>query len=162
MNIRSRRLSAVALYSFVVISALVTLIWVGSSAIALNRGEGPHLLTARAGHTATALPEGALLIAGGVSRTGFASDVELFDLATAKTVAGPKLLTPRMGHTATMLADGRVMLAGGRNASGQLDSSELYDPANGAIEKGAMLNQPRSGHTATRLADGRVLFAGGN
>src|SRR5271157_4668155 len=72
--------------------------------------------TARVDHTATLLPNGKVLVAGGYDNNGnvFAS-AELYDPTTGTwTETGP-LNTARDSHTATLLPNGRVLVAGGCN-----------------------------------------------
>ncbi len=120
------------------------------------------LTTARWGHTATALPGGRILVAGGANQNGLVGSTEILDLAGAQTSAGPPLLSPRLDHTATLLANGLVLIAGGTGATGPLASTELFDPASGRIVAGPPMTVARAGHTATVLANGSVLIAGGD
>jgi len=122
----------------------------------------------RLGHTATLLPDGKVLIAGGVLSydsppTNLA---EVYDPATHVFSAAGVLSTPRAGHTATLLADGKVIIAGGYTAfkGGEFQTSasaEIYDPASGTFSATGSMGLPRYMHTATLLPDGTVLVAGG-
>lgn len=116
---------------------------------------------ARSVHTATTLPSGQVLIAGGM-QDGWASidRAELFDPATNTTAELPALGAKRADHTATLLRDGQVLIAGGYD-NGYLGTMELFDPASRRFRPAGALREPRSGHTATPLPDGRVLFVGG-
>ena len=119
------------------------------------------LRTARAAHTATALPSGAVLVAGGM--TGGSNGtalVEIFDPATNAVRATGALGVARSGHTATLLGDRRVIVAGGYNG-GYLSSVEAFDISLERFRPAGALVHDRSGHTATALNDGRVLFVGG-
>ena len=88
---------------------------------------------ARAGHTATLLPSGKVLVTGGYVPGGvsFAS-AELYDPATGTWSATGALATARSGHTATLLPSGKVLVAGGSTeARPPWLSAEVYDPATG-------------------------------
>jgi WD40 repeat protein len=72
--------------------------------------------SARESHTASALPNGKVLIAGGVSNSHLAT-AEVFDPDTnAFTTVTTPMTDARSHHSATVLNDGRVLLAGGQNA----------------------------------------------
>jgi hypothetical protein len=117
---------------------------------------------ARYWHTATLLPDGKVLIAGGYGLTGAALDrAEIYDPETGLfTETGP-MGAARYGHSATLLAaDGVVLLAGGFGAGVQA-SAELYDPGSGTFQSTGDLNFARHFHSATALPGGRVLLAGG-
>lgn len=68
---------------------------------------------ARQGHTATLLPDGSVLFAGGYTASGMAASAERFDPAQETTTRFASPLLARAGHAAAVQADGRVLLAGG-------------------------------------------------
>ena len=72
------------------------------------------LNTARYFHTATLLPNGMVLVAGGVHRWHFFASAELYDPASGTWTATGSLNTARYFHTATLLPNGMVLVAGGR------------------------------------------------
>ncbi len=116
---------------------------------------------ARSGHTATRLPNGEVLITGGMNGNGnYFADCEIYSPATSRFTAAPSMSARRIGHTATLLGNGKVLIAGGYNGD-YLASAELYDPATGRFTATGQLTMPRSEHTAVLLNDGRVLLAGG-
>src|SRR5690349_3052879 len=85
--------------------------------------------------TATTLPNGKVLVAGGLDVSGFLASAELFNPATATWTPTGALNLTRDGHTATLLPDGKVLVVGGVEASDasseSLADAELYDPAAG-------------------------------
>ena len=126
----------------------------------------------RSGHTATLLPDGRVLVAGGYDiQGGIEANVEggmgrttaeLYNPDTGRWTATRSMTVPRAGHTATLLSDGRVLVAGGDR--GEMDggrSAELYDPGSGRWTATGSMTDDRSNHTATLLIDGRVLVTGG-
>ena len=114
---------------------------------------------ARAGHTATLLGDGDVLIAGGGDSNMIASG-ELYNPTTGSFAVTGSLNTPRDNHTAQLLGSGEVLIIAGYN-NGSLTSSELYDPARGKFSKAANLNTPRYGHASALLPNGEVLAEGG-
>jgi len=126
----------------------------------------------RADHTATLLPNGRLLVAGGYwfnepMPFNFLIDVELYDPATDTWSPAASMNEARAGHTATMLPSGKVMVAGGRATDGRAMVSppppgvELYDPVTNTWSQAAGMAHIRAGHTATLLQSGAVLVVGG-
>ena len=123
--------------------------------------------TARDVHTATLLPSGKVLIAGGVYYGGDGgsalNSAELYDPATGTWSNTGGLNTGRYLHTATLLPSGKVLVVGGyKDFSGYLSSAELYDPATGTWRATGSLDTARYGHTATLLPSGKVLVAAGS
>lgn len=124
------------------------------------------MTTPRAGHTATLLPGGKVLITGGVSASPLAS-AELYDPNVGRFAATGSLTVPRTGHTATLLQNGEVLIVGGCSSNpgwGEpvpIASVELYDPETGTFATTGSMGVARYGHVATLLPDGEVLVAGG-
>jgi Galactose oxidase, central domain len=131
-------------------------IWTTTSS--LNNDE------AREFHTATLLPNGKVLVAGGIFRGGYtylAYSAQLYDPINGTwTLGGPSGF---YGHTATLLANGKVLIVGGTGiqGSGPYSSAILYDPANSSMSVTGSLGMARYFHTATLLANGKVLVVGG-
>ena len=116
------------------------------------------LTTPRYAHTATLLPSGELLIAGGLDYSGIVSSAELYNPANGAWTLTGALTVARAYHTATLLTNGLVLVAGGLGDSG---GAELYNPISGIWTPTGALTTPRSSHTATLLLNGKVLVAGG-
>jgi hypothetical protein len=108
------------------------------------------MTTARLFHTATLLPDGTVLIAGGAGVSA-----ELYDPLIGRFTTTGNMHAPRSQHTATLLPNGTVLIAGG---DGTPASAELYDPSTGTFSNTGSMNAPRSGHTATLLSDGHVQW----
>ena len=122
------------------------------------------LATAREYHSATLLPNGKALVAGGFSfDTGILGSAELYNPASGIWTPTSSLATARANPTATLLPNGKVLVAGGDYVlgSGYLASAELYDPASGTWSGTGSLAAVRSYHTATLLPNGKVLVVGG-
>ena len=80
------------------------------------------MAAARTFHTATLLPNGTVLIAGGGNEN---STAEVYDPATGSFSTTSGLEIGRSGHTATLLPNGSVLVAGGGIFAG-LVSAESY------------------------------------
>lgn len=111
----------------------------------------------RNGHTATLLPDGSVLVAGGTSSQG--PTAELYDPSSDTFSATGDMVAARTNHTATLLPSGLVLITGG---SPELSSAELYDPASRSFSSAGDMQVARAGHTATMLPNGLVLIAGGS
>jgi N-acetylneuraminic acid mutarotase len=122
--------------------------------------------TGRFGHTATLLPNGRVLVAGGLgpwvpsfgpTRTSSPqASAEIYDSTSGGFIVISSMTFARTGHTATLLTNGKVLVAGGGTGG-----PELFDSALGVWSPTGALLTNRSNHTATLLANGKVLVAGG-
>lgn len=146
---------------------------------------------AREGHTATLLPDGRVLVTGGLIDTGMdycriTGDALAFDprtLAWARTGTldpednrfsrthvrpGSDPDVRRMNHNAVALADGRVLFFAGDDGADPQDkpasaSTRIvqYDPSTDLWTFAGDLGTPRALHTTTLLPDGTILIVGG-
>ena len=121
---------------------------------------GGALSEGRAGHTATRLANGKVLIAGGYGEEPSLLTAALYDRVSDTFTPTGSMQIARVGHTATLLNDGRVLIVGG-DLSANTSPAELYDPETGAFALAGFPAAPRLSHSATLLSDGRVLLAGG-
>jgi hypothetical protein len=141
------------------------------------------MISPRYAHSATLLPNGKVLLAGGMgdsSNTGTdlvppqaLASAELYDPATGTFTPTGSMHVARASHTATLLPGGRVLIVGGADGPGTgyghypyfdsrpLATAEIYDVATGVFTQTGDLTTGRFAHTATLLGDGTVLVAGG-
>jgi len=86
----------------------------------------------RSVHTATLLPSGKVLVAGGVSYFDslFPTTAELYDPARGRWSPTLPLVSGRRDHITALLPNGKVLVAGGFNTSDTGPTAELFDPAN--------------------------------
>jgi hypothetical protein len=145
-------------------------------------GTSGSMSGSREAHTATLLPNGKVLVAGGLGHAapdhiGFMSvyraSAEVWDSATGAFTMTGNMSTARVDHTAVGLRDGRVLVAGGSAGSGAMVSAELYDPDTGAFTLTGAMQTPRvwlpdgaaaphAGDHAFLLTNGQVLIIGGD
>ena len=119
----------------------------------------------RTGHTATLLPDGKVLVAGGRGGTGAAlASAELYDPISGQWSAIASMAAARAFHTATLMRNGTVLVAGGWGGdfSGPVASAELYDSISGQWSATGSMDGVRQLHTATLLPHGKVPVAGGD
>jgi Galactose oxidase, central domain/Kelch motif len=112
---------------------------------------------ARANHTATLLPDGRVLIAGGNNNTTASiASAEIYDPSTGIfTATGTMVANPfTFGNSATLLQDGRVFI-------GSYPAAQIYDPVSGTFSYTApYAQQPEDIEAAVLRADGLVLLTG--
>jgi Kelch motif/Galactose oxidase, central domain len=121
------------------------------------------MLEPRSGHTATLLPNGKVLIAGGMRRNqDFYKSAELYDPPSGRFFATGEMSLGRVGQIAVLLGSGKVLVAGGWVGHACTDSAELYDPSTGKFTLlAARMATRRGGARATILPNGDVLITGG-
>ena len=120
--------------------------------------------SARTHHTATLLPSGQVLLAGGSDGLSPLGSAEMYTGGSTNasfTAVSASMSTARQGHTAILLAGGKVLLAGGDDGTAPIGSGEMFDPAAGTFAAAGNLVTARTGAGAAMLGSGKVLIVGG-
>jgi hypothetical protein len=131
-------------------------------------GIGPNAWTpagpmssAREDFSATLLPDGRVLMAGGQTIVGNSlASAELYDPATRSFSLTGSLNDARAFPAATLLRSGQVLIAGGLAGDQDLSSAELYRPATGTWSRTTPMHAAGFRLTSTLLPDGSVLVTG--
>jgi hypothetical protein len=126
---------------------------------------------ARGDHVAISLPDGRVLVAGGVTDTDSVAlgDCWLIDPDAGTFTQGPDLAFPRARATGRLIAGGQAIVCGGEDASGApVPGCEVWSPG-GADGLGAWAPAPdpagawtgRIGSAVGVLGTGEVVVVGG-
>ena len=122
----------------------------------------------RRNHRATLLPNGTILVTGGLTNSTDATNTtEIYDPTTGIWTPKAAMTAARTFHTATLLPNGKVLVSGGAGGiapsnSASLATAEVYDPVANSWTPTGLMNLARQKHTATLLPTGTVLVAGSN
>ena len=118
----------------------------------------------RGNHTAQLLPNGKVLVAGGLCSGGFTyadNSAELYDPSTGSWKATGSMNAARANTAATWLTNGQVLIARGNGTSSGARSTELHNPSTGKWILTDSMNVYRPNLRATLLTNGDVLVFGG-
>ncbi|MFH2203946.1 MAG: right-handed parallel beta-helix repeat-containing protein [Elusimicrobiota bacterium] len=122
-----------------------------------------NMNSVRQAATATLLPNGTVLVAGGMD--GGPTPIgtaEIYDPFAGTWRTTGNMATARVNHGAVLLPSGKVLVFGGQDqVYAVLSSSELYDPDSGTFSSAGSMTTARVIPSAVLLQDGRVLVAGG-
>ncbi len=118
----------------------------------------------RAGHTATILDNGKVLVAGGYGGINYLNSCEIYDPVTNQWSAAGNLLHARDYHSSLPLSDGRVLVSGGTTPDSTLGTRycEIYDPTANSWSEAGEMTVPRTSHKSVLLFDSTVLITGGS
>lgn len=122
---------------------------------------------AREGFFSALLPNGKVLVAGGMRRapgTTYLSSAEIYDPSTGTFTYTNSMPQTRGDPIGISLANGKVLVAGGySDASGHMKSAILFDPTTNTWTSLAsqMSTVHYAGSANVLMNDGRVLIAGG-
>lgn len=124
------------------------------------------LATGRVLQSATPLPSGDVLIAGGIDAFGYGnattelSSAEIFDRSTQTFRPIPNLVIARGYHTSTALPNGNVLLTGGSIVS---PSAEIFDVSTETFRLTAgLMHSIRIDARALMVPSGKVVIVGGD
>ncbi|MBM4062413.1 MAG: hypothetical protein FJ265_15140 [Planctomycetes bacterium] len=131
----------------------------------------------RAGHGASRMGNGKVLVTGGLAAfdlqnpltllTGIQVTTEVFDPVTNTFTAGPNMLEARALHTSTTLTNGQVLIAGGLtlipivNIPTVSATAYRFNPANNSFGLPSFFSGARFLHSAAPTSNGKVLLVGG-
>jgi len=116
-------------------------------------------------HGMALLPDGKVLIAGGVSSSGLTASAEIYDPSAQTFTATGSMMNARSfcaaGDAPVSLANGKVFVVAGALNFNIISTAELFDEASGTFNLTGSMSTARACPIVTLLADGKVLVAGG-
>ena len=118
------------------------------------------LTTPRYDHTATLLPNGKVLVAGGVC-SDYLSSAELYDPATGTWTATGAMTAGTLLSHGNLAAQWKSAGRGGHCITANWPARNCTIRPAGPGRRPARSTTARNSHTATLLANGKVLVAGG-
>jgi len=120
--------------------------------------------------SSTMMPDGRVLIAGGLTfimnpaySENYHASAEIYDPRTGLFNATGPMTDSRYSHTGTLLPNGQALIVGGANSSGPvaLPWVDLYTESQGTFARILSLPSGRYEHTATFFNSGLALVTGG-
>lgn len=120
--------------------------------------------TPRDGHTATLLPNGNVVVAGGENNNQALASSEVYSYTTGGWTVAGNLNVARSNASALLLPSGMVLVAGGcvSNCLGATTASaELYNSVAGSWSSTGAMATARTYFGMVLLSSGKVLAAGG-
>lgn len=134
------------------------------SAITRTWQAGPPMNVRRSYHSSTTLPNGDVLVVGGLIGGVGLDSVEIFSHATKtwRTVQALPEGQGRGGHVAVLLPSGNVLVGGGDDGSTVLASALEYSPSSDVWREVEPMQTARAYAAGCTLTDGTVLIVGGS
>jgi hypothetical protein len=127
--------------------------------------KGPNLLSYRFGHVAARMPNGDIVVAGGLDEN------RQFLVTCERLVAGGSafeaiescLSLPRLNAACTVTKHGLMVICGGELANGKLtDTIEVFDTQSDQFKLASVkMSRARRSHTVTAISDHEILVCGG-
>lgn len=121
---------------------------------------------ARSDGAAIQLPDGRMVLVGGINRQGAADNtIEVFDPASGSPTWHGPMANGRIRPALALLPDGTVLITGGldnalADRASASTSIEIFNPDDGSISAAGAMNIGRYGHTASRVGDAVVILGG--
>jgi hypothetical protein len=123
------------------------------------------MVVPRCGPTATLLPDGSVLIAGGATCSEEPAPIrtlEIFDPSGNSFHSAADLNFPRFDLKTLLLNNGKVLIAQGYSQTHELIApAEIFDPKDAIVQPAGSMAVPRCFGSETQLPGGQVLIAGG-
>ena len=111
--------------------------------------------------TSTLLPDGRVLVSGGINHGGVLNSSEVYDEKVNQWISVASMNARRTGPSTTLLADGRVLMAAGHDETSPIATAEIYDPVSNIWSVTGSLSTDRVSAESVLLPSGKVLVAGG-
>ncbi len=122
------------------------------------------MLNARGAHTATRMPNGNVLVTGGISPSTL-NTAEIYAPGADAWTATGVMNADRAFHQATQLNDGKVLVTGGYGTDTgttlSTPTAQIFDPSTSTWSSVGSMSTARHQFTATLLSNGNVLLTGG-
>ena len=123
---------------------------------------GPGLAERRYFHSAATLPDGRILIAGGMNFATQFSDAWAFNPATGQWQAAGQMSRARLYFPMTLMADGRVLAASGYSGTSAIPNTDVFNPITNSWQSVPSMTAPRYLPSIAPLKDGGAIVVGGS
>lgn len=152
--------------SLLIVTAAVLVLAMNGVALAASGtwASAASVRTPRDGHTATLLPNGNVIIAGGENNNQALASTEVYSSLTDSWTFSGNLNVARSNASAVLLGSGQILVAGGCVSSclgATTAGAELYNSVNGTWSSTGSMLTARTYFAMVMEPAGRVLVAGG-